>query len=77
MSRLVHGRHDVALRRGPGTPSKLRMLTGLYWYRLTEEAGRQVFEDIWTFAAEADRMSYLFKGRLIGPAPLLLVLCLH
>lgn len=51
-----------ALRRGPGNPAELRVLTGLYWYRLTEDAGRRFFEDTWTVAAEADRMGYRFKG---------------
>jgi biotin-dependent carboxylase-like uncharacterized protein len=52
----------AALRRGPGNPAELRVLTGLYWYRLTEEAGRSFFDDTWTVAAEADRMGYRFKG---------------
>lgn len=52
----------AALRRGPGSPAELRVLTGLYWYRLTEAAGRRFFEDTWTVAAEADRMGYRFKG---------------
>lgn len=52
----------AALRRGPGNPAKLRVLTGLYWYRLTDDAGRSFFEDTWTVAAEADRMGYRFKG---------------
>ncbi|WP_320177985.1 biotin-dependent carboxyltransferase family protein [Roseovarius pacificus] len=52
----------AALRRGPGNPAELRVLTGLYWYRLTNTAGQQFFEDTWTVAAEADRMGYRFKG---------------
>lgn len=52
----------AALRRGPGNPAELRVLTGLYWYRLTDTAGQQFFEDTWTVAAEADRMGYRFKG---------------
>ena len=52
----------AALRRGPGNPTELRVLTGLYWYRLTDTAGQQFFEDTWTVAAEADRMGYRFKG---------------
>ena len=44
------------LRRGPGNPAELRVLPGLYWYRLTEAAGEGFFEDTWTVAAEADRM---------------------
>lgn len=52
----------AALRRGPGSPAELRVLPGLYWYRLTEAAGAGFFEDTWTVAAEADRMGYRFKG---------------
>lgn len=51
-----------ALRRGPGTPAQLRVITGLYWNRLTEAAGKGFFEDTWTVAAEADRMGYRFRG---------------
>lgn len=51
-----------ALRRGPGDPVELRVITGLYWNRLTEAAGKGFFEDSWTVAAEADRMGYRFKG---------------
>jgi len=50
------------LRRGPGNPAELRVLTGLYWYRLTEQAGKNFFDDTWTVAPEADRMGYRFKG---------------
>lgn len=51
-----------ALRRGPGNPAELRVLTGLYWYRLTEQAGKNFFDDTWMVAPEADRMGYRFKG---------------
>ncbi|MBB4008891.1 5-oxoprolinase subunit C family protein [Allorhizobium taibaishanense] len=50
------------LRRGPGKPAQLRVLPGLYWDRLTEDAGRQFFEDEWKVAPEADRMGYRFRG---------------
>lgn len=50
------------LRRGPGMPAELRVLPGLYWHRLTEEAGRNFFEDTWKVAPEADRMGYRFRG---------------
>ncbi|MCP5073520.1 MAG: biotin-dependent carboxyltransferase [Rhodobacteraceae bacterium] len=53
---------DDALRRAPGNPAELRVLPGLYWYRLTEEAGIRFFEDEWKVAPEADRMGYRFKG---------------
>ena len=50
------------LRRLPGTPAELRVLTGIYWYRLTEQAGRNFFDDTWKVAPEADRIGYRFRG---------------
>ncbi len=50
------------LRRRPGMPAELRVLPGLYWHRLTDEAGRNFFEDTWKVAPEADRMGYRFRG---------------
>lgn len=50
------------LRRAPGTPARLRVLPGLYWHRLTDEAGAAFFADAWSVAPEADRMGYRFKG---------------
>ncbi len=50
------------LRRGPGMPAELRVLTGIYWYRLTEEAQGNFFEDTWKVAPEADRIAYRFRG---------------
>ena len=50
------------LRRRPGMPAELRVLPGLYWHRLTEEAGKNFFEDTWKVAPEADRMGYRFRG---------------
>lgn len=50
------------LRRRPGLPAELRVLPGLYWHRLTDEAGRNFFEDTWKVAPEADRMGYRFRG---------------
>ena len=51
-----------ALRRKPGMPAELRVLPGLYWHRITEEAGSNFFEDTWKVAPEADRMGYRFRG---------------
>ncbi|WP_181704838.1 biotin-dependent carboxyltransferase family protein [Chthonobacter rhizosphaerae] len=51
-----------ALRRGPGASPVLRVLPGLYWHRITEEAGRRFFEDTWKVAPEADRIGYRFRG---------------
>lgn len=50
------------LRRMPGNPAELRVLTGLYWHRITEDAGRTFFADTWTVALEADRIGYRFRG---------------
>ena len=51
-----------ALRRKPGSPAELRVVPGLYWHRITEEAQRHFFEDGWKVAPEADRMGYRFRG---------------
>jgi biotin-dependent carboxylase-like uncharacterized protein len=50
------------LRHGPGPTPELRVLPGLYWHRLTQEAGRTFFEDVWKVAPEADRIGYRFRG---------------
>jgi allophanate hydrolase len=41
---------------------ELRVLTGLYHYRLTEESAETFFEDEWTVAPEADRIGYRYKN---------------
>lgn len=51
-----------ALRRMPGRPAELRVLPGLYWRLITEEAGRNFFDDEWKVAPEADRMGVRFRG---------------
>jgi len=51
-----------ALRRGPGNPAELRVLPGLYWHRITEQAQKNFFDDTWKVANEADRMGYRFQG---------------
>jgi biotin-dependent carboxylase-like uncharacterized protein len=50
------------LRRAPGAPTELRVLPGLYWYRITEKAQKGFFDDEWKVAPEADRMGYRFRG---------------
>lgn len=50
------------LRRMPGRPAELRVLPGLYWRLLTDEAGRNFFDDEWEVAPEADRMGVRFRG---------------
>jgi allophanate hydrolase subunit 2 len=43
---------------------ELRVVTGLYFHRLTEETAKSFFEDTWTVATEADRIGYRYrKGR--------------
>jgi len=56
------GSVPAALRRLPGNPAELRMLPGLYWHRITAEAGRRFFADTWKVAPEADRIGYRFRG---------------
>lgn len=51
-----------SLRRSPGTPAELRVLPGLYWHRITDEAGQHFFADTWKVAPEADRIGYRFRG---------------
>ncbi len=51
-----------ALRRLPGTPAELRVLTGIYWHRITEAAGERFFDEVWKVAPEADRIGYRFRG---------------
>ncbi|NTG36669.1 biotin-dependent carboxyltransferase [Agrobacterium rhizogenes] len=53
---------EEGLRRRPGTPAELRVLPGLYWDRLTDEAKTSFFADPWKVAPEADRMGYRFRG---------------
>lgn len=50
------------LRRLPAAPVALRILPGLYWDRLSDEAKQSFFADEWKVAPEADRMGYRFRG---------------
>jgi biotin-dependent carboxylase-like uncharacterized protein len=61
--RAVKASRAVApdLRRGAGAQA-LRVMTGLYWHRITAEAGERFFEDAWKVAPEADRIGYRFRG---------------
>jgi biotin-dependent carboxylase-like uncharacterized protein len=43
-------------------PTELRVIAGLYWHRITENAGKGFFADTWKVAPEADRIGYRFKG---------------
>ena len=40
----------------------LRVLPGLYWHRITEDAQQTFFNDGWKVAPEADRVGYRFRG---------------
>jgi allophanate hydrolase subunit 2 len=40
---------------------ELRVLPGLYFHRLTDEAARNFFEDTWSVAPEADRIGYRYR----------------
>ena len=53
---------EAKLRRTPGNPAELRVLPGLYWHRITEEAQDGFFAETWKVANEADRMGYRFQG---------------
>lgn len=58
------------LRREPNPKPELRVLPGLYWDRLTQEAGENFFADVWNVAPEADRIGYRFRGgRPLGFVP--------
>ena len=50
------------LRRKSGSPAELRVITGLYWHRITESSGETFFDETWKVALEADRMGYRFQG---------------
>jgi biotin-dependent carboxylase-like uncharacterized protein len=49
-------------RRLPGQPAELRIITGLYWHRVTDESGADFLADTWKVAPEADRIGYRFRG---------------
>jgi biotin-dependent carboxylase-like uncharacterized protein len=40
----------------------LRVLPGLYWHRLTDQAAENFFADTWKLAPEADRIGGRFRG---------------
>lgn len=52
----------ASLRRALEPQPTLRTIPGLYWHRITEEAGDGFFEDTWKVAPEADRIGYRFRG---------------
>jgi biotin-dependent carboxylase-like uncharacterized protein len=57
------GRSIPAHLRRPGSnPAELRMMPGLYWHRITPEAGERFLQDTWKVAPEADRIGYRFRG---------------
>lgn len=50
------------LRRPLAREQELRVVPGLYHHRITEQAERNFFEDVWSVAPEADRIGYRFRG---------------
>lgn len=58
----VEGRTVPESLRQPAAPGTLRVLPGLYWYRLTASAHESFFADTWKVAPEADRIGYRFRG---------------
>src|SRR5947208_9353860 len=44
------------LRRELAAQAELRTIPGLYWHRMTEQSGRNFFEDVWKVAPDADRI---------------------
>lgn len=62
-SRAQEGRSVPAKHRPTQEqPVQLRMVQGLYDFRVTERAKEQFFADTWRVAPEADRIGYRFKG---------------
>lgn len=53
---------DRGLLAPVSAPVSLRVLTGLYWHRLTPACQARFFADEWVVAPEADRMGYRFRG---------------
>lgn len=41
---------------------EIRVVPGLYWHRITEDAQAGFFENTWKVAPEADRIGYRFRG---------------
>jgi biotin-dependent carboxylase-like uncharacterized protein len=50
------------LRRPLAREVELRVVPGLYHHRITEQAERNFFEDVWSVAPEADRIGYRYRG---------------
>ncbi|MDI9348689.1 MAG: biotin-dependent carboxyltransferase family protein [Candidatus Symbiobacter sp.] len=49
---------------------KLRLVTGLYWHRITATSGQKFLADHWKVAPEADRIGYRFRsGRKLEFVP--------
>lgn len=46
----------------PTLPTSLRVLPGLYDFRVMPEAMQRFYEDTWRVAPEADRIGYRFRG---------------
>ncbi|GAB4064504.1 biotin-dependent carboxyltransferase [Ancylobacter sonchi] len=61
------GREGTSLPKEGRRPTQesgveIRVVPGLYWHRITEDAQAGFFEDTWKVAPEADRIGYRFRG---------------
>ena len=49
-------------RRGQAAMTELRVISGMYMHRITEESRANFFSDVWKVSTEADRIGYRFMG---------------
>lgn len=47
-------------RREQSTKTELRVITGMYMHRITEDSRANFFSDVWKVSTEADRIGYRF-----------------
>lgn len=49
-------------RREQAATTELRVMSGMYMHRITEESRAGFFSDVWKVSTEADRIGYRFTG---------------
>ncbi len=49
-------------RRGQPAVTELRVISGMYMHRITDEARSNFYSDVWKVSTEADRIGYRFMG---------------
>ena len=49
-------------RLGQSAMTELRVISGMYMHRITEESHSNFFSDVWKVSTEADRIGYRFMG---------------